>query len=246
MYKLRGLLFFILFSYSCTPNVSNTISSPSKINSPSPKVSNSLNPSSSPKPTELPSITPSITISTPNPVVSITPKPIREIQKINVYSDDGTLLNQYNRYKMLLNETKTFKTEIIYKDGVVSIENINWSSNNSNVNVVESGKLETFLNNPLTTKAIITVSSENDPNYKYSFEVNLVDTLINKVPIYNNCGLVSYKEEITKILIYETITNYGTSPDIILEATFNGKVLTPNGNPVNCYYCYSKSYRPRC
>ncbi|MFN8578594.1 MAG: carboxypeptidase-like regulatory domain-containing protein [Candidatus Sericytochromatia bacterium] len=227
------LLLIVGLIVSCTPNVNNPLPSPNKTNSPSPKVSNSPIPSQSPKPTDLPIITPSITVSTPSS--NSTPKPLKDIQKINVYSDEGRLINTGSEYKILPNEIKTFKTEIVYKDGTISNEPVNWSSSNLSFFVDNNGTLKTNGNLPNLSYSLINVSSDSDPNYKYTFQVILTNSLVEKTPYYTTCGTVEYKEEIisrykeiyTSISYGETIT-----PDIKETATFSGKIFDPNGNLV--------------
>ncbi|MFN8578600.1 MAG: hypothetical protein U0354_17370 [Candidatus Sericytochromatia bacterium] len=71
---------------------------------------------------------------------------------------------------MILNEIKTFKTEIAsvgIKAG--EEERVNWSSN-LNVNIVESGKIGNFFKESVYSQSIL-LCSEEDPNHKYSFYI---------------------------------------------------------------------------
>ncbi|MFN8577549.1 MAG: hypothetical protein U0354_11890 [Candidatus Sericytochromatia bacterium] len=241
---------------SCTPNVNNTLPSPNKINSPSPKGSNF--PSSSPKLTETTTITTITTVSTPSPNTE-------KVKEIKVLSEDNEVIYRKeldknyiygeNFYVMLSNQKKDFKAELIYNDGNIinynndisstnpkfdfigkNIKRIKWSSSNSSIaNIDENGLINTY---NLGESIITATFYENNRELKLTFKLRVVDSFIayskgrdkdcNEVLKPYNVQRIGYEN-----YKYPDLGAVADVSDVAGKVGFNGKVYDPNGVPVD-------------
>ncbi|MFN8578597.1 MAG: carboxypeptidase-like regulatory domain-containing protein [Candidatus Sericytochromatia bacterium] len=240
------LLLMIGLIVSCTPNVNNTLPSVNKSNSPSPKGSNSPNviASTSPKPTDFPTITPSITVSTPSPN-PINIKEIERFDRIKIYKDN-TLMSEgyttdlkqhfnldYKAYNSVINEKNNFRAEIMYKDNTVGSENIVWSiSENNNLAEVNQEGLLTNGNTEGTIK--LRASFKYDLTKYAEFEIKILKTLEYKV-LESKCDNIfstRYIERFEDGFIARPSGDVGYCSDCIERTRIIGKVIDNSGNPV--------------
>lgn len=266
--KSTGIIILSALVFACSPVVNNI--EQSRLPKPSASSLPSISSSTEPVRSVSPTISPSSAISSSaSPVINMTPVPkdIRnpeDIVSMKIYSDDNTLVSETNfdfsntsnfitsskskYYNMLKDEKKIFKAQIVYKDGFIYTDNIEWSSSLDSVAIVGISGFVRSGNRAGTTNII--AKSISYPYINTSFRINLYDSW-NRITISknSNCERVETKQEIIRYTdkIYSpdgfdyVPYNNSSTADYREIATFNGKVYDPNLVPIDGVTITSKS-----